>query len=270
MPNPARWLILISIGGVSIKSPSDQFTETLVVIEDSSSGPRSAVPLFVFAKLPRPGNVKTRLAATIGKARACMVAEALLRDTVRRFGDLPGTPMWLLGDRPDDAAFRDLLGEIPRYRPQSTGPLGARLRAAFRPGSPGGEAPGAIAIGADAPHLDPRQITSAAEGVRAGEAVLGPSEDGGFHLIALPCGPVDLEALFPDAGWGEPGVLERTRRAFRNLRLPWREIPPLRDVDEWRDLLHLARLLQEDAVLAAACPDTLAVARAVQGWDIVP
>lgn len=236
------------------------------------SNGETPVALLLFAKAPVPGRVKTRLSRTVGDAVAAEIAAALLADTVRRFSGLPGIELWLHGDHPDPEPYRSTLATVPPYRPQTDGPLGLRLRDAFAAPGPVPAPAGVIAIGSDAPHLPTEWLLEAAHAVRAGSAVLGPASDGGFTLIGLPEGVSGLEGLFPDDGWSEPGVLERTRRAFRGMRragrpVPVRELPPLRDVDDWQDLLHLARKLRDDASLGDLCPRTAAVLARVATED---
>ena len=262
--------ILEWVGGVSTNSPARFATEILVVIEDSSLGFQkilAPVPVVLFAKLPVPGKVKTRLAARVGTEQAAIGARALLLASLRRFSEIPGAPLFLAGDHQRAAAFDSypILGK--RYLWQGEGDLGSRLTRVFAapPRIPEeAPAPGVIAIGADAPHLNPAVIRAAADTVRQGNFALGPATDGGFYLLGVPCGAVDLAALFPSSGWGEPGVLARTRRVLFEASSPpnaatgpssetqWRrtlEFGNLCDIDTWEDLVQLRRdwLAEESA-----------------------
>ena len=263
-------------------------TETLVVTEDSTSLPESVrhlpgapIPILLFAKFPLPGRVKTRVARTIGETDATRLASALLYDSVTRFSAIEGAPLWLFGDTSTFDPFRPIVGREISYRDQGEGSLGDRLRRAFA--DPPEGAAGVIAIGADAPHLDPAVLAEAAAVVRSGRAALGPAQDGGFYLIGVPCGAFDLGALFPETGWGEAEVLAHTRKvlgkplrgAFSSGEVPasqgeaaassgegvpqagerstagpgippWHEFPPVRDIDEWSDVVELARLILPD------------------------
>ena len=259
--------------GVSTDSHGGFSTETLVVTEDStppeeadSDRPIESIPVLLFAKFPVPGRVKTRLAQTIGDGAAAHLATALLRDSFHRFQGLPDAPLWILGDRREAGSFETLLGSRVSYRPQGEGSLGARLRRAFA--DPPGGAPGAIAIGADAPHMDPEILSAAAAAVRRGEVALGPALDGGYYLIGVPCGGVDLEALFPDAGWGEPGVLDRARQALQAPSpsgdvVQTQMFGPLRDIDEWEDVLFLGSLLARNSIRPAGGSAPLAESSAL-------
>ena len=270
--------ILEWVGGVSTNSPTGITTETLVVIEDSSPSPdrfTNDVPVVLFAKYPEPGRVKTRLGAHVGFERATEWAKALLVASLRRFGTIPGAPLILAGDRPTREPYAPWLPPEVGYCVQGEGSLGDRLTRIFGepPRLDGAMPPGVIALGADAPHLDPAVIARAADAIRRGEFALGPAEDGGFYLLGVPCGAVDLGALFPKSGWGESGVLARTRRVLAEAPLPPQERSPrrrdpewisehprakiprtvefgtLRDIDTWDDVVPFARdwLAAEDS-----------------------
>jgi len=254
-------------------------TEIVVGIEDRSMkplifdepAPLSPVPVLLFAKCPIPGRVKTRLAGVVGAQGAAELARALLLDSLERFGGdrgEQGDPLLLLGDRPDLETFLDegglggaaeRIATLAQYRPQGEGSLGARLLRAFRSAPlwvPGAQ--GAVAIGADAPHLDPGALRAAAMRVRDGASVLGPAEDGGYYLVGVSCDHPRLEALFPDTGGGGPGVLAHARAVLESPSQVQQgkevgpspvhaELQSLFDIDEEEDLTALADLLREGA-----------------------
>ena len=87
--------------------------------------------LIIFVKAPRPGLVKTRLAATLGPAAACEAYCLLVETLLRGLSSLEEVELRFA---PDEAA-----GEILRWRrnswrmaPQGAGGLGQRLERAFR------------------------------------------------------------------------------------------------------------------------------------------
>jgi glycosyltransferase A (GT-A) superfamily protein (DUF2064 family) len=93
---------------------------------------------------------------------------------------------------PHDATLemRKWLGPGVDYFPQSEDELGARLgqsvRSAFERG-----ARTVTCIGADCPQLEARHFEQADRLLDAGhDVVFGPSEDGGYYLIALRDRPV--------------------------------------------------------------------------------
>ncbi|MFQ5653234.1 MAG: TIGR04282 family arsenosugar biosynthesis glycosyltransferase [Planctomycetota bacterium] len=192
------------------------------------------IPLLLFAKAPRPGRVKTRIGEIIGKRRA-----ALLADSLERLLGWGRAPVVLLGDTEEARPFARFLRLGPlEYRYQGEGSLGARLLRAFRASFDAGF-PAAMAVGADTPHLPTERLDEAVDALSSGEAALGPARDGGYYLIGLVRGPAQLEALFPDEGWGGAEVLQRTRDRLRRQGVPCRELAAFWDVDQVEDLVQL-------------------------------
>src|SRR5437588_6750856 len=87
--------------------------------------------LGIFAKEPRPGIVKTRLAAAVSAQWAAQVAEAFLRDTVERLRQI--TARRILCFTPPDALtyFESLAAPLFTVAAQSEGDLGRRMAVFF-------------------------------------------------------------------------------------------------------------------------------------------
>jgi len=185
--------------------------------------------LAVFLKAPRPGAVKTRLAAEIGERQALRLYRVLAHRTLAevRAAGLEAT-VWFT---PTDAAIemRRWLGEGWDLRPQASGDLGTRLAAAAHAVPPGR---GWLAIGADCPRLDAALLREAAAVVAREEIVLGPSRDGGYYLLG---GPTPLPDLFSAMPWSTSRVLDETRARLLRAKAPWHELITLRDVDTAED-----------------------------------
>ena len=137
----------------------------------------------VFAKAPRLGQVKTRLARDIGAPAALHFYETTLRATVL---GLAGPWRRHLAAAPDDFApevrrvWRWLPGSVDVV-PQGGGDLGrrmARLFAALPPGP-------AVLVGSDIPGLTPDAIARAFLALGRHDAVFGPAMDGGYWLVGL-------------------------------------------------------------------------------------
>src|SRR5581483_7160320 len=83
--------------------------------------------LGLFAKQPRLGQVKTRLAAELSAEAATRIAEAFLRDTVERLAQIVARRLLVFA--PPDA--QDYFSKIANGRflvaPQSSGDLGERM-----------------------------------------------------------------------------------------------------------------------------------------------
>jgi len=185
--------------------------------------------LAVFLKAPRPGTVKTRLAAEVGERQALRLYRVLVHRTLAevQVAGLEAT-VWFT---PADAAteMRRWLGEGWDLRPQASGDLGTRLAAAAHAVPPGR---GWLAIGADCPRLDAALLREAAAVVARNEIVLGPSRDGGYYLLG---GPTPLPDLFSAMPWSTSRVLGETRARLVRAKAPWHELVTLRDVDTAED-----------------------------------
>ncbi len=120
--------------------------------------------VLLFAKAPRPGVVKTRLAAEIGTAAALEAYRCVGRRVVEQVGTSYPITVWY--DPPDALSeVKAWLGEH-EFAPQDGADLGARLSHAFSAHLDRGDRP-VIAIGADRPRGDGRDHTRGRVGPHA-------------------------------------------------------------------------------------------------------
>jgi rSAM/selenodomain-associated transferase 1 len=189
--------------------------------------------LGVFAKWPKPGSVKTRLAAETSADYAAMVARACWLDTMALAKSLSAAH-WL-AYAPADAgpAFAE---EAVGWSlvPQSAGDLGERMRSFFADRFAEG-ADEVVLIGTDSPNLPAAYLEQAFTALERVDVVLGPAFDGGYYLIGLSRPAPDL--FGPGIAWSTATVLGATvdRLGGRSLALlpPWYDIDTLAD---WRAL----------------------------------
>jgi len=214
------------------------------------------VTICVFAKPPLPGKAKTRLGRTVGADVAAGLAAAFLADTLRSVDGLPWARVILALAAPWVEA--PIGGD--RVWLQGDGDLGRRMEhvvtRALRLGHP------VIAIGADSPGCPTERLESARDGLRSSDAVVGPSDDGGFYLLGLRDCPQGLLAGLP---WSEPNTATATRKRLHESGMRVTELDPWFDVDEWPDLLRLARLLETGRIGA---PHTRAALDELSLWPM--
>jgi len=99
---------------------------------------------------------------------------------------------------------------------QGDGDLGARMLAAIAAAN----AP-ALVIGTDCPALTSEHLRAAADVLRGGgDAVVIPTEDGGYALIGL---RRNSRRLFGGVEWGGPEVFAQTRRRLALLGWRWKK-----------------------------------------------
>lgn len=195
--------------------------------------------LIVFAKAPRPGRVKTRLARAIGARAAARLAALFLERALEAARAARCARLELHGA--PDCAHPTLRRLARRYRArrraQAAGDLGARMRAGLEAALARGEA--AVLIGSDCPALGARHLRAAFDALASGtDAVLAPTADGGYALIGL---RRPAPQLFERIAWGGPQVLAATRARLAAAGLRWVELCAVHDIDRPSDLARLRR-----------------------------
>jgi rSAM/selenodomain-associated transferase 1 len=179
--------------------------------------------VIVFARAPRLGTVKRRLAAQIGDRAAlrfhAATLTALLRDLAadRHFDTV-------LALTPDRARVR--VAQRVRIIPQGRGDLGQRMSRAL------GRYRRAALMGCDIPDARAADVRAAFRALGSADAVFGPATDGGFWLVAL--GPRRPADLFGRARWSTEHALADTLRQFRRYRVGF--VRTLSDIDTAADI----------------------------------
>ncbi|MDX1906674.1 MAG: TIGR04282 family arsenosugar biosynthesis glycosyltransferase [Bacteroidia bacterium] len=186
--------------------------------------------LLVFVKHPVPGQVKTRLAATLGHEKALMIYQDLLAftcDIVLRAGyethiyygnEIPAGDLWARAD-------------LPRFL-QSGADLGARMQQAFSAGFEAGYRR-IIVIGSDCPYLSPEGLRAGFEALDQAAAVIGPALDGGYYLLGM---KTWIPEVFQAKKWSTDTVLQDTLADLDRLGHTYALLPELGDIDEAGDL----------------------------------
>ena len=180
----------------------------------------------VFARAPRLGSVKRRLAAEIGDRAALRFHTGTL---LRLLRELAGSRRFrtVLAITPDRA--RPRLPVRVDVIPQGTGDIGRRMDRACRRFRRGRVA----IIGCDIPEAGRTDVTAAFQALGYADAVFGPAADGGYWLVAL--GPRRPARPFANARWSTEHALTDTLANFTGRRVA--RLRVLHDVDtaaDWR------------------------------------
>ena len=190
--------------------------------------------LIVFAREPLPGQVKTRLAASLGDQLATRLYENMLQEvleTTRQLSDIETVAFWAC---PEEALPQ--LAERYRCtsRIQSQGDLGERMQAAFALMFAGGCDVCCI-IGSDAPDLPIAYIVEAYRllEIEHSDVVFGPSRDGGYYLLGL---RQVWPKLFTAISWSSSEVLAQSLAAACASGLSTALLPEWQDIDTVDDL----------------------------------
>lgn len=211
--------------------------------------------LAVFCRAPRPGRTKTRLIPGLGEAGAAAFSIALLLDLAARL-DAPGwdRELWVADER-DRGPIGALAGDA-RVRVQTGADLGERMLSCIAAGAEAGR-PATVIVGSDCPGIDPETVEAALLALDDADAVICPSGDGGYGLVAARRA---LPPLFAGIDWGTPEVCEQTRTAAVRTGIRLAEPCAVDDVDRPDDLARLAGDLA-----ATGNPTALGRTRAILG-----
>ena len=184
----------------------------------------AAIPLYLMAKAPVAGAVKTRMVPALSAKSAADVARLMLQRTAENASrNWRGKVVLCAAPDATHPIFRDLADEYSlAVTTQIKADLGARMLAALCDGVGGvgaealqdgaGEvgaaavqagdgktdsaalrsgvggmliADAAAVIGCDVPHCPPEILTRAHDQLAAGKNIIGACEDGGFYLLGL-------------------------------------------------------------------------------------
>ena len=189
--------------------------------------------ILIFAKAPVPGRVKTRLIPALGAEGAARLAAEMLERTAREALESHVGAVELCADpSPDDPQWAGHWPQGVELTAQGEGDLGERLARAARRVLDGGEK--VILIGTDSSDLDRVHLREAASALEGFDAVIHPTLDGGYALLALARFDASLFAEIP---WSTDAVARTTVERIRPLGWSLRVGAPLRDIDEPADLL---------------------------------
>jgi hypothetical protein len=182
----------------------------------------------VFARAPRLGTVKRRLARDIGQRAALRFHMSTL---IRLLRALAAEPRFrtVLAVTPDHARF-PLPSRVERVG-QGRGDLGARMDRAFRCFPRARVA----LIGCDIPDAGPRDALAAFRALGSADAAFGPAADGGYWLVAM--SPRRPARPFAAVRWSTEHALADTLANFGGRRTAL--LRTLHDVDTAEDLRRL-------------------------------
>lgn len=201
--------------------------------------------LLIFARAPRVGEVKSRLARTVGAEAATGLYRAMLRDTLAlaRALETRANLRPVVAFTPHDA-----FEAVPSLAEFWTGArvaqiesdLGHRMSAAadwaFERG-----AKNVFLIGTDAPDLPAHLIESAVTSLQNFDAVAIPARDGGFVLWGA---RRSLQHVFADIDWTRNHTLAPVLANAARLNWQVQQLKTWSDIDEWEDVRALWTRLQ--------------------------
>lgn len=201
--------------------------------------------LAIMTKAPSEGQVKTRLSPPLTPAEAAFLSTCFLQDTatIIQTATQRGSVQRVALYTPTTAApfYRELLSSEFLLVPQRGEDLGQRLTCAFEDLFRLGFSAVCL-VGSDSPTLPPKTITETIEILAQPEenVVIGPTDDGGYYLIAL---KKLHRPLFEDIPWSSESVFEQTIQRARKTNLKVHLLPAWYDVDNAASLHRLCEEL---------------------------
>jgi rSAM/selenodomain-associated transferase 1 len=177
----------------------------------------------VFARAPRLGAVKRRLARDIGDRAALRFHTATLTRLLRGLA-AEKRFRTVLAITPDRARISFQVQRIPQGR----GDLGVRMHRVFWRFPRGRIA----IIGCDIPEAGPPDLHAALRALGSADAVFGPAGDGGYWLVAM--SPRRPARPFARVRWSTEHALADTLANFAGRRVAM--LRTLHDVDTAADL----------------------------------
>ncbi len=186
--------------------------------------------LVIMAKQPVAGRVKSRLAKSIGVARATGVYRHLMSSTMRT---LAPDQRWktLAAVAPDTAFYEHHWPANVTPFPQGPGNLGERMQRIFDIVPPGP----VVIIGTDIPFITANDVAGAFRQLGSNDLVFGSAGDGGYWLVGAQRSP-RIPAIFENVRWSSEHALADTLDNAQGLKVGYANTRY--DVDTKADYLN--------------------------------
>lgn len=205
--------------------------------------------LGIFAKEPRPGQVKTRLASSTSPEWAAQFADAMIRDTVACLARVKARRFLVYSPHQGRHYFAALAGNDYDLIPQEHGDLGRRMER-FMADQLRAGAERVVVVGTDSPTMPIERIEQAFQKLAQVNVVIGPATDGGYYLLGC---TNPLPPIFDNIRWGSDSVFRETiekltspsHRASEHRSWSVEILPSLFDVDTLADVWVLKAQLAE-------------------------
>ena len=184
--------------------------------------------VIVFVKNLKLGEVKTRLAKTIGDVGAFEVYSELVGVTEKATQNLNCDKHIYFSNSISESHW-----PIESKAVQQGDDLGEKMFNAFMDGFKAGYKK-IVLIGSDLPTINSNHIMKGLDALDKTDSVFGPAEDGGYYLIGLKS---MVPQIFQNKPWSQPELLRTTIRELQNLNVSVSKLETLNDIDTYEDLI---------------------------------
>ena len=205
----------------------------------------SHTAVVIMAKVPYPGQVKTRLCPPLTAWQAAALSRAFLFDKIAQVRMLTSARPAIAYTPASGEGFFGAIAPDFTLIAQQGADLGERLIHSLEYFLHLGCA-GVMAIDSDTPTLPTQYLQQAIALLTKPDVdvVVGPSDDGGYYLIGIRAMHRDL---FIDMPWSTSAVLPETVRRAEARGLSLARLPAWFDVDTPEDLTRLRTMLAQTA-----------------------
>lgn len=206
------------------------------------------------AKVPRAGNVKTRLQPFLAPEECRDLAEAFLLDAIHKTRSLCDDLIVAFAPAGEESYFAEFAVENLVLIEQTGADLGEKMSNAFDTVFKSNPNAGVLMIGTDSPTFPADFIEESFAALESkAEIVLGESADGGFYLIGL---RQSSPGLLENIEWSSPLVFKQMMRNIEALNLELKLLPEWFDVDTPQDLRRLREEIRGNEQMQTGVPQT--------------
>lgn len=198
----------------------------------------SEAPLYLFAKAPVAGKVKTRMQPYLTADQSAQIATMFLEDIVATASSAWQGHLYIAYDGDvNHPTFQHLQKKYSLFFiPQGKGDLGERMGRCLQHGI--AIAGKAAVMGCDVPHLTDENFKDLYRRMKDAENVVGPATDGGFYALGL--GRFSPQ-LFNNISWGGSDVFAKLMHNAATLNWPFTKLSLERDLDTLEDLIWVSQ-----------------------------
>lgn len=198
---------------------------------------KSKRAIVICAKNPVLGTCKTRLAATIGEDSALAVYIEFMKYYAQMVSEVEADVyIYFANGFPNLAGEVGLIWEKYIWRKQVEGDLGKRMFTAMKD-LLNEDYEKVVLLGTDCPQMKALDIEKAYDELNDVDVVWGPSEDGGYYLVAFGGEAESKKVLFENIEWSTESVLEKSLAACERWGLSYDSLKVRNDVDYYDDLV---------------------------------
>jgi len=185
--------------------------------------------ILLFVKYPNKGEVKTRLAKSIGDSKAVSLYKYFLDEILLTLRGVSAA-IWICYYPEKSAAdMVGWLGDNYYYVPQIGQDLGERLQHCFKMSIEKGFQK-TIVLASDIPEISEEIINNAFNSLDDNDVVIGPSYDGGYYLLGFREQSY-VTGIFDDIVWSTNRVFKETLIKMESYNLKYSVLKKVADID---------------------------------------